>query len=213
MLQTLQCLTQWKYERYSLITFVVSWCNAVCQSGRSDHEAKQVVQLALRIGFRHHSMPQAVVQKHPSQNLTYILHFLTRRDWDENSTADALLAYVTFVRVSENAQDTRRRDPTRRRPCPDSPPHDCYALCRGSCRFQRVWTTWHRSVGLSDSQTRFYPRLNFDYLAFLFILEYLRPRLGRFVVAVIPSGQLHEDLINPHAWGPAGGEDGCYAAF
>ena len=101
----MQCLTQWKYERYSLITFVIGWCSAVYESGRSDHEAKEVVQLALRIGFRQHSMPQAVVQNHPSQNLGYILRLLTRSDWDENSTADALLAYVTFISDPENTQD------------------------------------------------------------------------------------------------------------
>ena len=102
---TLECLTQWKYERYSLVTFVIHWCNAVRESGRSDQEAKEMVQLALRIGFRQHSEPQAVVRKHPSQSLGYIFQFLTQGDWDENSTADALLAYVTFIEDPENTQD------------------------------------------------------------------------------------------------------------
>jgi len=102
---TLECITQWKYERYSLITFVVHWCNAVRESGRRDQEAKEIVQLALRIGFRQHSSPQAVIRKHLSQTLGYILQFLTQGDWDENSTADALLAYVTFIEDPENTQD------------------------------------------------------------------------------------------------------------
>lgn len=64
-----------------------------------------MVQFALRIGFRQHSMPQAVVRERPSQSLGYILHFLTRGDWDEDSTADALLAYVTFNRNPEDTRD------------------------------------------------------------------------------------------------------------
>ena len=102
---TLECLTQWKHERYSLVTFVIHWCNAARESGRSDREAKEMVQLALRIGFRQHSNPQAVIRKHPSQTLGYILHLVTQGDWDENTAADALLAYVTFVVDPENTQD------------------------------------------------------------------------------------------------------------
>ena len=104
-LPTLEHLTQWKYERYSLVTFVIPWCSAVRESGRSDREAEELVQLALRIGFRHHNKPQAVARKHRSQTLGYILQFLTRGDWDENSTADALLAYVTFIYDPGSAQD------------------------------------------------------------------------------------------------------------
>ena len=102
---TLECLTQWKYERYSLVTFVIHWCNAVRESGRGDQEAKEVVQLALRIAFRQHDKPQAVARKHPSQTLGYILQFLTQGGWDENSTADALLAHVTFIEDPENTQE------------------------------------------------------------------------------------------------------------
>lgn len=105
VLPTLECLAQWKYERYSLITFSIHWCNAVHGSGLNDEERKEVVQLALRIGFRGHDKPQAVGRKHPSQSLGDILHFLTRGDWDEDSTADALLAYVTFIEDPENTQD------------------------------------------------------------------------------------------------------------
>jgi len=105
ILPTLECLTQWKYGRYSLVTFVIHWCNAVRESGRSGQEAKEMVQLALRIGFRQHSRPQAVVGKHPSRTLGYILQFLTQGDWDEDSTADAFLAYVTFIKDPENTQD------------------------------------------------------------------------------------------------------------
>ena len=105
MLPTLECLTQWKHERYSLVTFVIHWCGAVRESGRSDREAKEMVQLALRIGFRQHSKPQGVIRKYPSQTLGYILQFLTQGGWDEDSTADALLAYVTFIQDPGNTQD------------------------------------------------------------------------------------------------------------
>jgi len=104
VLPTLECLGQWKYERYSLVIFVIHWCNAVRESGRSDQETTEVVRLALRIGFRQYTKPQAVVRKHTSQTLGYILHFLTRGDWDEDSMADALLAYVTFTRGPEDTQ-------------------------------------------------------------------------------------------------------------
>ena len=105
VLPTLECLTQWKHERYSLVTFAIHWCNAVRESGRSDQEAGELIQLALRIGFRQHHTPQAVIRKHPSQIFGYILHFITQGDWDESSTADALLAYVTFIEDSENTQE------------------------------------------------------------------------------------------------------------
>ena len=199
MLQTLQCLTQWNHERYSLITFVVSWCNAVYESGRSDHEAKEVpVQLALRIGFRKHSMPQAVVQKHLSQNLSYILHFLTRGDWDEDSTADALLAYVTFIRVPENAQDILI---------------DVILLAADLVLTPRLTIAMLYAMGVAgfnmferrgvDRLTYLTARLGsipdyFDYPAFLLVLEHRHLRLGHFIVTIIPSGQLHEGFINLH---------------
>jgi hypothetical protein len=105
VLPTLECLTQWRHARYSLVTFVVRWCDAARESGRSDQEAMEVVQLALRIGFRQHSRPQAVVRKYSHQTLSYILRFLNRGDWDENATADALLAYATFIQDPERTQD------------------------------------------------------------------------------------------------------------
>jgi len=104
VLPTLECLGQWKHERYSLVTFVIHWCNAVRESGRSDQEATEVVRVVMRIGFRQYNKPQAVVRKHPSQILGYILHSLARGDWDEDSMADALLAYVTFIGDPEDTQ-------------------------------------------------------------------------------------------------------------